>query len=69
MRGLLVLRSARRELQDFHKKAESLLGEREVLPWQPGVGPGLFQGENTDRNPSLLGWVGEGNLAICIFLI
>lgn len=59
MRSFLVLRSDLRELQDFHKKAESVLGEQRALPWQPCAGPDLFQRENTDLNPSLLGVEGR----------
>lgn len=54
-----MLRSDLRELQDFHKKAESVLGEQRALPWQPCAGPDLFQRENTDLNPSLLGVEGR----------
>lgn len=68
-RSLLLLRSDSRELQDFHKKAESVLGEQRALPWQPCAGPDLLQRENTALNPSLLGWRAEGSLLTCSFLI
>lgn len=55
-----MLRSDWRESRDFHKKAESVLGEWRALPWQPCAGPDLFQRESTDLNPSLLGVQGTG---------
>lgn len=36
-------------------KRQSLCWASRALPWQPCAGPDLFQTENTDLNPSLLG--------------
>lgn len=66
---MLLLRSDLRELRDFHKKAESVLAERRALPWQPCAGPDLFQRENTDLNPSLLGVEGRGKPLDLLFLV
>lgn len=70
MRSFLVLRSELRESQDFHKKAESLLGRAARFCLGSRKLGLTFSREKilTEILPCW-GWVGEVNLSTCLFLI